>query len=186
MSVQFARHYFTVGEYERMGQTGVFAPDDRVELIEGEIIEMSPVGSRHAACVDLVARLLNEQVGDSAIVRVQSPIVLDDFSEPQPDIALLKFRDDFYRNAHPRPEDVLLVIEVSDTTVEYDRHVKVPAYARAGIPEALIFNLPDDQLEYYAQPEAGSYQVTYIFKRGDHFESSNVPGVVLDLDAILG
>ena len=186
MSVQFARHYFTVGEYERMGQTGVLAEDARVELIEGEIIEMSPVGSRHAACVDVVARLLNQQVGDSVIVRVQNPIVLDDFSEPQPDIALLKFREDFYRDAHPRPENVLLVIEVSDTTLEYDRHVKIPIYARAGIPEALIFNLPDEQLEYYAQPEAESYKVTLILKRGAQFKSSNVPGVVLDVDAILG
>src|SRR5947209_12727774 len=124
MSVHIARHYFSVSEYDRMGQTGVLPEDARVELIEGEIIEMSPVGSRHAACVKLVSRTLNRQVGDRMIVSTQDPIVLDDFSEPQPDIALLKFRDDFYRNAHPRPEDVLLVIEVSDTTVEYDRHVK--------------------------------------------------------------
>ena len=103
MSVQFARHYFTVGEYERMGETGVFAPDDRVELVEGEIIEMSPVGSRHAACVDVVANILHEQLRGKAIVRVQSPIVLDDFSEPQPDVSLLKFREDFYRDAHPSP-----------------------------------------------------------------------------------
>ena len=186
MSVQFARHYFTVAEYERMGKTGVFALDDRVELIEGEIIEMSPVGSRHAACVDVVANILHEQLRGKAIVRVQSPIVLDDFSEPQPDVSLLKFREDFYRDAHPRPEDVLLVIEVADTTVEYDRHVKIPMYARAGIPEALVFNLPDDQLECYAQPEAGHYKIARILKRGDHFESSNVSGLVLDVATILG
>ncbi len=186
MSVQLARHYFTVGEYERMGQTGVLPEDARVELIEGEIIEMSPVGSRHAACVKLVSRILNRQAGDRAIISTQDPIVLDDFSEPQPDIALLKFRDDFYRNAHPRPEDVLLVIEVADTTVEYDRHVKIPAYARAGIPEALIFNLPDEQLEYYAQPEAAGYRVTRILKRGAHFKSTSAPGVALDVGAIIG
>jgi len=186
MSVHIAKHCFSVSEYERMGQTGVLAEDVRVELIEGEIIEMSPVGSRHAACVDVLARILGRQVEESAIVRVQSPIVLDDFSEPQPDVALLKFRQDFYRNAHPTPEDVLMVIEVADTTLEYDRHVKIPLYARARTPEALICNLPDEQLEHYAQPEAGRYQVTRILKRGDRFESTNVPGVVLDVDVILG
>jgi Uma2 family endonuclease len=187
MSVQFARqHYFTVSEYERMGQTGVLAPDARVELIEGEIIEMSPIGSPHAACVDVLARLFNRQVEELAIVRVQNPIVLNDFSEPQPDLAILRFRGDFYREAHPRPEDVLLVIEVSDTTLEYDRQVKIPLYAQAGIPEALIFNLPDEQLEYYARPEAGKYGVTKILRRGEQFKSTSVPGVVLSVGEVLG
>lgn len=186
MSVNLAKHYFTVSEYERMGQTGVLAPDARVELIEGEIIEMSPIGSRHAACVNLLTKILNKQLGDNAIVSTQAPIRLDDFSEPQPDIALLKFRQDFYREAHPQPQDVRLVIEVSDTTVDQDRHVKMPLYARAGIPEALIVNLPDEQLECYAQPEAGSYRNTRILKSGDTFESSTVPAMSLDVAAILG
>ena len=186
MSVEIARHTFTVSEYARMGASGVFAPNDRVELIEGEIVEMSPVGSRHAACVDLLATNLHGQLQGRAIVRTQSPIQLDEFSEPQPDIALLKFREDFYRDAHPSPSEVLLVIEVSDTTIRYDREVKIPLYARAGIPEALIFNLSDEQLEYYAQPEAGMYRVRRTLKRGDRFESSSSAGVVLDLDEILG
>ncbi len=186
MSVQVAKHSFSVAEYERMGQTGVLAADDRVELIEGEIIEMSPVGSRHAACVKLLSKILNRQVGDAAIVSTQDPVRIDDYSEPQPDVALLKFRGDFYRYAHPTAADVLLMIEVADTTVEYDRHVKVPLYARAGVPEALIFNLPDEQLEYYAQPEAGSYQITRTLKRGEHLQSSSVAPVVFDVEAILG
>lgn len=187
MSVQFARqHYFTVSEYERMGQTGVLAPDARVELIEGEIIEMSPTGSRHAACVRLLSKILNRQIGNRAIVSIQDPVRLDEFSEPQPDVALLKFRQDFYRDKHPVPQDVLFIIEVSDTTLEYDRQVKIPLYARAGIPEALIFNLPDEQLEYYVQPEAVGYRVTEILRRGEQFKSANVPGVLLSVDEVLG
>lgn len=186
MSVNLAKHYFTVNEYERMGETGVFAPEARVELIEGEIIEMSPIGSRHAACVNLLTKVLNKELGDTAIISTQAPIVLDDFSEPQPDIAVLKFRSDYYREAHPRPHDVLLVIEVSDTTVEYDRHVKIPLYARAGIPEALIFNLPEGEVEYYSQPERGNYHVRKVLKRGEQFESSSAPGLILDVETILG
>lgn len=187
MSVQFAsQHCFTVSEYERMGQTGVLPPNARVELIEGEIIEMSPIGSRHAACVKLLTRTVNLQIGENGIVSTQDPIRLSDFSEPQPDVAVLRFRPDFYREAHPRPEDVLLIIEVADTTVEYDRNVKMPLYARAGIPEALLFNLPDDQLEYYSHPEAGAYQRRRVLNRGEKFESMSVPGLILDVEAILG
>jgi Uma2 family endonuclease len=187
MSVNLAKHYnFTVSEYERMGETGIFAPDARVELIEGEIIEMSPIGSRHAACVDLVADTLHELVRGKAIVRTQNPIVIDDYSEPQPDITLLRFRPDFYRKAHPRPSDILLVIEVAETTVSYDRHVKMPLYARAGIPEALLFNLPDDRFEYFSQPEMGAYQVSRVLVRGERFQSTSVEGLALDVEMILG
>ncbi|HEV8588836.1 MAG TPA: Uma2 family endonuclease [Pyrinomonadaceae bacterium] len=187
MSVQFARqHHFTVSEYERMGQTGVFAPDARVELIEGEIIEMSPIGSPHAACVELAAENIRQQVRGRFLVRTQNPIVLDDFSEPQPDIAVLKLRKDFYRAAHPRPEDVLLVVEVSDTTLQFDRQVKIPLYARAGIPEALIFSLPDEHLEYYSQPETTNYRVTQILKRGEQFKSVIVKEVILNVDENFG
>ena len=146
MALNLSKHHFSVSEYERMGETGVFSPDARVELIEGEIVEMSPIGSSHAACVTLLSRILNQQVRDQAIVSTQNPIRLNDFSEPQPDIAVVRFRDDFYRNAHPGPSDVFLVIEVADTTLEYDRRVKMPLYARAGVPEALILNLVEGKL----------------------------------------
>ena len=175
MSVNLAKHHFTVSEYERMGETGIFAPDARLELIEGQIIEMSPTGSRHAACVKLLSRILNRMVGDEIIVSTQDPIRLSDFSEPQPDVSLLKYRADFYRSAHPRPEDVLLVIEVAETTVQFDRRVKMPLYARAGIAEALLFNLPEDQVEYFARPEMGAYQDDNILSRGEKFESTIVP-----------
>src|SRR5947207_500622 len=124
MSVNLAKHSFTVSEYERMGETGVLATDARLELIEGEIVEMSPIGSRHAACVERVSARLHEILRRRLLVRTQNPIVLDDFSEPQPDVTVLRLRGDFYENAHPRPQDILLVIEVSDTTVTFDRSVK--------------------------------------------------------------
>lgn len=186
MAVNLAKHYFTVSEYERMGATGVFAPEARVELIEGEIIEMSPIGSRHAACVDLITEIFNEQLRGRAIVRAQNPIVLDDFSEPQPDITILRFRSDRYRDAHPRPNDVLLVIEVADATIDYDRRVKMPLYARAGIAEALIFNLLEDQVEYFSQPQADNYQEHSILKRGEQFNSVTVSGLTLDVETMLG
>ena len=186
MSVNLDKHHFTVSEYERLGETGFFPPDARVELIEGEIIEMSPIGSRHAACVELVAEVIRESVQTRFLVRTQNPIVLNDFSEPQPDIAVLRFRPDRYRNAHPRPEDILLVVEVADITVHYDRNVKAPLYARAGIAETLLFNLPDDRLEYFSRPVRGVYQANRIINRGERFESTSVPGLTLDIAEILG
>jgi Uma2 family endonuclease len=186
MVVNLAKHHFTVSEYERMGETGVFAPDARVELIEGEIVEMSPIGSRHAACVESVAETFTMQLHGKAIVRIQNPIVLNDFSEPQPDVAILRLRADRYRESHPRSHEVLLVIEVADSTYSLDRNVKIPLYARAGIGEALIFNLPEEQLEFYSQPETGVYQSRITLRRGDRFESAVVSGVTLDVDKILG
>ena len=186
MSVNLDKHHFTVSEYERMGETGVFAPDARVELIEGEIIEMSPIGSRHAACVRLLSRIFYRQLSEDAIVSIQNPIRLNDLSEPRPDVAILKFRKDYYREGHPGPDDVLLVIEVADTTVHYDRNVKVPLYARAGIAETLLFNLPNDRLEYFSRPDRGVYQVNRVINRGEQFESTSVPGLTLDVEIILG
>ena len=130
MAVELRRYRFTTTEYDRMAEAGVLGEDDRVELIEGEILEMSPMGRRHAACVDRLTRLLVRGVGDAAIVRVQNPIVLSDHNEPQPDLALLRPRVDFYTAEHPGPEDALLVVEVSDSSVEYDRQIKVPLYAQ--------------------------------------------------------
>ncbi|MFY9570398.1 MAG: Uma2 family endonuclease, partial [Blastocatellia bacterium] len=111
MSVQFQKHHFTVDDYYRMAKGGVFSEDDRVELIEGEVVEMSPIGSTHQGCVDELSLILAERMGRSAIVRVQGPVHIDEYSEPQPDICLLKPRRDFYRRSHPKPADVMLVIE---------------------------------------------------------------------------
>lgn len=186
MSVEFARHWFTVGDYERMGEAGILPDDKRFELIRGEIIEMSPIGQRHAACVAKLTSVLSQQTAGTAIVWVQNPIVLDDFSEPQPDVVLLKPRADFYRNALPTPDDVLLVIEVSDTTLNFDRQVKALDYARAGISEVLIFNLPDEQLEYYEQPTNGAYRISRTLELGERLQSSTVSGALFDVTEILG
>jgi Uma2 family endonuclease len=186
VSVNLAKHLFTVTEYERMGETGVLSPDARVELLEGEIIEMPPIGSTHAAWVDLINDLSHTQLRGKAIVRIQSPIVLDDFSEPEPDVAVLRFREDYYREAHPRPADILLVIEVSETTVKFDRNFKTRLYAQAGIPEFLLFNVGDEELEYYSQPESATYQSIKILKRGDVFDSAIVPGLMFEMETIFG
>jgi hypothetical protein len=158
----------------------------RVALFQGTIFEIPRIGSRQPVCVKLLSRILNRQVVDDAIISTQYPIRLSDFSEPQPDVAVLKFRQDYYREGHLGPGDVLLVIEVAETAVSYDRNVKMPLYARAGIPEALLFNLPDDRLEYFSEPEMGVYQVNRILNRGERFESKSVPGLTLDVEIILG
>lgn len=141
MSVQLLRRSFTVEEYHRMAEAGILREDDRVELLEGEIVEMTPIGSRHAACVDRLNQLGVRGVGPRAIVRVQSPVRLGERSEPQPDLTLLRARPDFYAHAHPGPADVLLIIEVAEASADADRTVKMPLYARAAIPE-----VPDSRI----------------------------------------
>jgi Uma2 family endonuclease len=185
-SVQVTRHSFTVAEYARMGQFGIFSEDKRVELVCGEIIEMSPIGERHAGCVDTLDELLRERLGRRVNVRVQNPIRLDEYSEPQPDIAVLKRREDFYRHAHPGPEDVLLVIEVSDTTLEYDRKVKVPLYARVGIHETWVVNLSEEHIETYADPADGVYQTFNSYARGEEVQSHALAPLHLSVAEILG
>jgi Uma2 family endonuclease len=182
MSVQYEKRYFSVIEYYRMAEAGVLSPDDRVELIEGEIVKMSPIGSRHAACVRRLDAFLNHQAGDLAQVSVQSPVRLNDFSEPEPDIALLKPRDDFYADSHPTPADVLLIIEVADTSVEYDRSIKLPLYARAGIPQVLIVNMPSKMIESYAEPVNGAYQKVMRAQRGESVEIVLLPNLPLSVD----
>jgi Uma2 family endonuclease len=186
MSHQFAKRWFTVDEYYRMAQAGILTEDDRVELIEGEVIEMSPIGSRHAACVNRLNTLLNRLVGQQAIVSVQNPIYIDEFSEPQPDIALLRLREDFYVGSHPTASDVLLVIEVADTSVEYDRKKKLPLYARAGIPEVWLANLPEDRFEIHTQPLNGKYQSIVIVRRGESINSQTIISLSIGVDDVLG
>jgi Uma2 family endonuclease len=169
-----------------MGALGILPAEKNYELMRGEIIEMSPIGKRHAACVKRLSHALNRQLDDSIIVSIQDPIQLDDYSEPQPDVALLRFRVDFYSESLPMSADVLLVVEVSDTTLDYDRQFKLSAYARAEIPEVLICNLPDGQLEYYAQAADGAYQTTRILRRGDRLTLACMPGAAFDVDTILG
>jgi Uma2 family endonuclease len=186
MSVQVERRPFNVDDYYRMAEAGILTEDDRVELIEGEVIKMSPIGSRHAACVDRLNSLLSLFAGQTAIVRVQNPIRIDDYSEPQPDVSLLKPRADFYAESHPTPADILLVIEVADTSVEYDRHVKVPLYAQAGIPEVWLVNLSEDLIEIYTVAADGSYKNIRRVKRGESLSLQAIPDMTFSVDAVLG
>ena len=186
MSQQLAKHWITVDEYERMGEAGIFRPDARLELLEGEIYEMSPIGSRHAACVTLLHQLLTLKFVNELIVISQNPIQLDDYSEPQPDVALLRWRDDFYRHAHPTPADVLLVIEVADTTLESDRAYKIPLYAKVGIHEAWLVNLPEEKIELYAEPSNGAYQLTGEFKRGEEAHAHSITGLRVKVADVIG
>ena len=151
------RHRLSVADYYRMAEVGILRPDERVELIDGEIIDMAPVGSVHAGTVDQMAKILGDAVGERAIVRARNPISLDDHSEPEPDIALLRRRDDFYKSAHPTPDDILLVVEIADSSLLFDRNVKVPLYARHGIVEVWLVDVKTWRVTRYRNPLRGEY-----------------------------
>lgn len=154
MAVQPVVYRFSVEQYHRMAEGKVFGEDARVELLDGQVVDMSPVGARHAACVNRLTRLLGA-LGQTAILAVQNPIELSGLSEPQPDIALLRPRHDFYAGHHPLPTDVLLVIEVADTSWEYDRNRKAPLYLAAGIPEVWAVDLAGGAIEVLRGTECG-------------------------------
>jgi len=186
MAVQLLRRSFTVEEYHRMAQAGILGEDDRVELIDGEIVKMAPIGSRHAACVDRLTQPLADHVRGRSIVRVQNPIRLGHHSEPQPDLALLKARPDFYAQGHPGPDDALLLVEVVETSAEVDRGVKVPLYARAGISEVWLVDLIEDRIEVYRQPTPQGYQQVQHLRRGECLAPLSFPDLVLVAESILG
>jgi Uma2 family endonuclease len=186
MSHQIAKRWFSVDEYYRMAEAGILREDDRVELIEGEIVEMSPIGSRHASCVRRLNELLFRDIGQAAIISVQSPIRIDDYSEPEPDVAVLKRREDFYAEGHPTASDVLLLIEVADTSVEYDRNIKLPLYAKAGISEVWLVNLPQETIEIYRQPLDKTYREVRLVKRGESLEAEALSNLMLEAENILG
>jgi len=186
MSVEVVKRHFTVEEYYRIAAAGVLREDDRVELIEGEIIEMSPIGSRHAACVGRLTELLGDRARNVAMLWVQNPVQINDYSEPVPDVTLLRRRDDFYAQAKPVPEDVLLIVEVSDSTVNYDRKVKLPLYARGGVTEMWLVNLPEELIEVYTRPLDGAYQETRLVRRGESIPLASAGGLTFEADAVLG
>ena len=152
------RHRLTVSDFHRMGDAGIFVAGDRVELIDGEVIDMSPIGALRAAIVARLTAFLCRTAGSGMVVWCQNPIRLDDLSEPEPDIALLRPRADGYMSAHPGPEDVLVVIEVADTSLAYDLGVKVPLYARHGIPEAWVIDAATRQTRVFREPAAEGYR----------------------------
>jgi Uma2 family endonuclease len=178
------KHRVTVDDYYRMTEVGVLAPDARVELIEGAIIDMPAIRTDHASIVDRLAHLSMAVVRDRAIVRVQGPVRLSRSSEPQPDIAVLVPRPDYYRHAHPAGDDTLLVIEVSDSTLRYDRDVKVPLYARYAVPEVWIVDVQGERVLFFRSPAEGAYRDQLTDARPGEVSPASLPGVAIDLSTL--
>jgi Uma2 family endonuclease len=179
------RRPFTVAEYDRLIAAGILQEDERVELIDGEIVEMAPISIRHAARVNVLSALFLRRVGDLASVSVQNPIQLGERSEPQPDVTLLRRRADHYASALPTAADILLLIEVADSSLEYDRTVKLPLYAQAGIPEVWIVNLAENVIEAHTQPEQGAYTHAQRAARGETLTATTLPDLRVPVDAVL-
>jgi Uma2 family endonuclease len=180
---EVTRRRFTVEEYHRMGEAGILREDERVELIEGELVEMNPIGSRHAACVRVLTRLLGRSLGDELLLDVQNPVRLNGGLEPQPDLAVVRAHD--YRESLPGPEDILLLIEVSDTTLSYDRDVKLPLYGRAGIAESWIVDLLNQAIERHNDRSEEGYRRMEWVGRGRWLASEALSNLILHTDAVL-
>ena len=185
MATMVTKKRFTADEYHHMAQVGILSPRERVELIDGEIVVMTPIGSRHSACVSSATRALVRAVDDNAIVQPQSSVRLDLYYEPEPDLALLRPRADFYATQHRIPGDVLLVIEIADSSLAYDRDVKTPLYAMSGIAEYWIADLNANVLWRYSAPERGAYQRVEEHHRGESIAPLELPSCVVPVDVFL-
>jgi Uma2 family endonuclease len=185
MPAMVTKKRFTADEYHRMAEVGILAPRDRVELIDGEIVVMTPIGSRHNACVSSANRALIYAVGDLAIVQPQGSVRLDLFYEPEPDLALLRPQADFYATRYRTPGDVLLVIEIADSSLAYDRDMKAPIYAMAGIGEYWLADLIANAVWRYSNPERGAYQRVEEYHRGESIAPIQLPTCVVPVDAFL-
>lgn len=179
MALDLKRRRFTVQEYHQMAQAGILGEDDRVELIEGEIVEMTPIGRRHASCVARLVHRFGRELRDAAVIWPQNPVRLGEDSEPEPDLALLRPRADFYASGHPGPEDVLLLVEVADSSADPDRRVKVPLYARSGIQEVWLVDLEQETVTIYRDPAPDGYRTAQVVRRGDELAPAAFPHVTL-------
>jgi Uma2 family endonuclease len=186
MAVEIKRRLFTVDEYSRMAEAGILGADDRLELIDGEIIEMTLIGRLHAAAVDRLMKLFITTFGNEATIRGQNPVVLGGYSEPQPDLALLRPRADFYAAGHPGPADILLLVEVADTTAASDRRVKVPLYARNGVPEVWLVDLEAETIIAYRGAAPDGYRTVQVARRGDELAPTAFPDRWLAVADMLG
>jgi Uma2 family endonuclease len=187
MPVTLKRRRFTLDEYHRMGAIGILGEDDRVELIEGEIVEMTPIGSRHAATVARITHLFSTRLADRAVVWVQNPLLLAALgSEPQPDVTVLAPRADFYAAALPEPPDVRLLVEVADTSLAYDRRTKVPLYARAGIGEVWLVDIDTGRVETHRSPGGGGYADARAPRRDERFAPLAFPDLAVIPADLLG
>lgn len=187
MAVAVRRRRFTVEEYHRLGECGILADDPRIELIAGAIVVREPTGHHHAGTVNRLGHLFIARLGSRAVVQVQNPVEFaDELSELQPDITLLRPRADFYSSAHPRPADVLLIIEVADSTLRLDRRVKIPLYARAGIAEAWLLDLTTSQVEVFREPAPRGYRGLTTLERGRRLAPLAFPDVSVSVEDLLG
>jgi Uma2 family endonuclease len=177
---------FTVADYHRLAELGILHEDDRVELLDGQVVMMTPIGPRHAGCVDRLTRLFSRQAADFAVVRVQNPVVLGERAEPEPDVSLLQLPIERYAGTHPQPIDVLLVIEVAETSLDYDREVKLPLYASAGIPEVWLVDLEGERITLHRAPGPDGYGDVTTASRGDSITPLLLPDGTLAVDEILG
>jgi Uma2 family endonuclease len=180
-----SRHRLTVSAYERMADAGIIGPGVRVELINGEILDMSPIGSLHAAVVSRLARDFIVAAREAAIVRVQDPLRLDDFNEPEPDLAILTPRENFYASCHPGPRDTLLVVEVADTSLDHDMTTKAAIYAGAGIREYWVVDLSSHSVAILSDPRDGFYETRRTHRGGEPLEPAGLPGCLVDPLAML-
>ncbi len=186
MATEPTRRLFTIEDYHRMVDAGILEEDDRVELLDGEIIEMTPIGPRHSGLVLRLTRLLIERLGGRGVVGPQNPVILDDLSEPQPDLYVCIPRADDYMAAHPHPSDILLIIEVSDTSLAYDRGRKATRYAAVGVPELWIIDLQHNVVEVLREPGRTGYALTLTHRSGETFSPSAFPDVEFAVDELLG
>ncbi len=186
MSAEVETYRFSVEEFNKLGEAGIFDENDRVELLDGEIIVMSPIGTQHAGIVMRLTSVLPSKLGTRALIDPQNPTVVDEFSEPQPDIMLLKPREDFYTSKHPGPEDILLLIEVSDTTLSYDRGRKLRKYAECEVSEVWIVNLKQKTIEQFRAPSGSAYYYSRIYQRGEAIEIAAFPGSEFQVEELIG
>ena len=179
-----ARHRLTVDGYYRMAEAGILPPGQRTELINGEIIDMAPIGTRHASTVKWLVAMLSVESGNRYVLSVQDPVHLGPHSEPEPDLMLLSPRSDFYRSAHPLPTDVRLLIEVADASFRYDNEIKLPLYARHGVPEVWIIDLEGGQLLRHRQPQGETYAFVEVLTRPGVLVPDAAPELALDLSGL--
>jgi Uma2 family endonuclease len=186
MAIAISRRRFTVDDYHRMAQTGILSERDRVELIDGEVVAMTPIGPRHCASVDRATRAFVNAAGEHAIVRIQGSVRLTLYTEPEPDVALLRPRADFYSERHPGPADILLLVEVADSSLDYDRGVKTRVYALAGVAEYWLVDLNAMTVSCHSDPHDGTYRAVHDFGPGQPLAPILLPECAITTTDLLG
>ncbi|MBR8826777.1 MAG: Uma2 family endonuclease [Gomphosphaeria aponina SAG 52.96 = DSM 107014] len=185
VKMQLLTRKFTVTDYQKMAEMGIFQPEERVELIEGEIIKMSPIGFKHGVCIISLTNILAKKLGERALISVQNTIQLDNNSQPQPDVVLLKNDLEVYKTRHPQPADIFLIIEVADTTIKSDRSVKIPLYARANIPEVWLVDINEQTVEVYGNNQLNNYQTMAKFTGDETVTIMAFPDVKIPVNQII-